>query len=72
MARPLKYPLELRDRAVRLVVESKGEYVQLARQALILAREADARYSERRKIVGGENRYTREYDWHRPLGADVQ
>ena len=26
MARPLKYPLELRDRAVRLVVESKGEY----------------------------------------------
>jgi transposase len=26
MARPLKYPLELRERAVRLVVESKGDY----------------------------------------------
>ncbi len=58
--------------AIKMNMESKGEYVQLARQALILAREADARYSERRKIVGGENRYTREYDWHRPLGADVQ
>lgn len=58
--------------SIKMNMESKGEYVQLARQALILAREADARYSERRKIVGGENRYTREYDWHRPLGADVQ
>ena len=26
MARPSKYPAELRERAVRLVVESKGEY----------------------------------------------
>jgi transposase len=26
MARPSKYPRELRERAVRLVVESKGEY----------------------------------------------
>ncbi len=27
MARPSRYPLELRERAVRLVAESKGEYL---------------------------------------------
>ncbi len=26
MARPSKYPIELRQRAIRMVVESKGEY----------------------------------------------
>jgi len=57
--------------AIKMNMESKGEYINLARSAILQAREADARYSERRRINNVGNNYTREYDWHRPLGADV-
>lgn len=60
-----------KNMAIKANMESKGDYVLLARQALVQAREADARYSERRRITVGSARYTREYDWHRPLGPDV-
>ena len=57
--------------AIKMNMESKGDYFTLARAALIAAREADTRYSERRRITVGSSRYSREYDWHRPLGPDV-
>lgn len=57
--------------AVKMNMESKGEYVRLAQQALVQAKEADSRYNDRKRIGGGHYGNQREYDIHRPLGPDV-
>ncbi len=63
MARPRKYPDELRERAVRLVFESKGPVAQVARDLGIhkealrqWVRQTEADSGRRRDLLSSEER----------------
>ena len=72
MARPSKYPRELRERAVRLVAESKGEYPSEFEAIRSIAAQARDRLAGDAAQVGPSGRDRRRHRPGRPARSSLR